>query len=89
MPSLKLRCRYALVAKSVDGAAARGCTTFHVRPDVDADIEPAKVTSDFHRWYLNLSVLCCTVASHSVARYYSADVWRDMYWMGVKLAKVR
>jgi cephalosporin hydroxylase len=20
-------------------------------------------------------------------RYYSADVWRDMYWMGVKLAK--
>ena len=21
-------------------------------------------------------------------RYYSADVWRDMYWMGVKLAKV-
>lgn len=81
------------MAKSVDGAAARGCTTFHVRPDVDADLEPAKVTADFHRWCptlcLNLSVVCRTVASNCVARYYSADVWRDMYWMGVKLAKVR
>jgi hypothetical protein len=44
------RLRYALVATSVDGTLAHGCTTFYVRPDVDADIEPAKVTNDFHRW---------------------------------------
>jgi hypothetical protein len=45
-----LQFRYALVAKSVDGASARGCTTFYVRPDVDVDLEPAKTTADFHRW---------------------------------------
>jgi hypothetical protein len=42
---------YALVATSVDGTPARGCTTFYVRPDVEPDIEPAKVADDFHRWY--------------------------------------
>ena len=51
--------RYALVVTTVDGALAHGCTTFYVRPDVDADIESSQVTTDFHRWYHCCCCCCC------------------------------